>query len=173
MPRETVFEISSNDRSVVAETFADEILVLDDREDDFVEIVDDDCVDPRRLPSSLTVQQVIEIYEFRSLGRAGRMGNALAKHLGVRARVVRDIWRDRTWTHITQKLSSPAVADKDQTLNCASTTWYRAMVLQDTRGGGQMPPPARPRAPSRGINRGSRRPPTIAAPPPQLPAGWP
>jgi len=48
MPRETVFEISSNDRSVVAETFADEILVLDDREDDFVEIVDDDCVDPRR-----------------------------------------------------------------------------------------------------------------------------
>ncbi len=52
----------------------------------------------------LTEQQAIEIFEFRSeisMSMIVSRASVVAKRYGVNERTVRDIWKQRTWTHAT------------------------------------------------------------------------
>ncbi len=56
----------------------------------------------------LTEQQAIEIFGFRSVDSIATMvsgASFVAKRYGINERTVRDIWKQRTWTHATSSLA--------------------------------------------------------------------
>ena len=59
----------------------------------------------------LTQQQAIEIFGFRSVKSITTMVSSasfVAKRYGINERTVRDIWKQRTWTHATSSLAEGA-----------------------------------------------------------------
>ena len=54
---------------------------------------------PQKHRTILTEQQAIEIFGFRSMNCSATF---VAKRYGINERTVRDIWKQRTWTHATR-----------------------------------------------------------------------
>ena len=66
---------------------------------------------PRKNRAILTEQQAIEIFGFRSTISMSMMVSSasfVAKRYGVNERTIRDIWKQRTWTHATCLLAEGA-----------------------------------------------------------------
>mmetsp|Transcript_51181 Transcript_51181/g.133790 ORF Transcript_51181/g.133790 Transcript_51181/m.133790 type:complete len:299 (+) Transcript_51181:83-979(+) len=61
----------------------------------------DQLVGIKRATATLSVEQVVEIFKYKNIGKRGRLGSWVAREFGVSAKAVRDIWRGRTWGDIT------------------------------------------------------------------------
>ena len=66
---------------------------------------------PRQRRAILTAQQAVEIFRFRSASSLSMMVSSaliVVQQYGVNERTVRDIWKQRSWTHATLFLAEGA-----------------------------------------------------------------